>query len=178
MEQPIVTKVFYDTFSEVIVTIKNVLDRPGVVASIFEALSEEISVNIINQNTGLDGLASITFSVPREVGERARDAIAAVVEELEIQTSVGLIKNATRVIVSGAGLGSTLFARVFKVLGDHECNIEIISTSTIKIECVVTGEDIDIKEAVLELQGLCREFAVEKLVTVTTIDGPNILDAD
>jgi len=171
MERPIVREVLCSLFSEAIVTVKSLPDRPGVAASVFEALAEqEIDVDMITQNVSLAGFADITFSVSREDGERARDVVAKAIEVSERQ-SASLISIGTQVIVRGV-LGTEMPARIFRILGEYGCNMEIISTSLVEIKCVVVGGDI--KKAIQELQKLTEEFGVKRQI----VDALRAIDLD
>jgi aspartate kinase len=138
MEQPFVTAVTHSE-AEARVTLAGIRDEPGVAGKIFTALADAgINVDVIIQNepVGDDQLADLSFTVDRS-------DLAAATEAIE---SLGEVSNAVRtddkigkVSIVGAGMRSHpgVAAKVFQVLGDEEINIEMISTSPIKISCVI-----------------------------------------
>ena len=138
MEEAIISGIAHDT-SEAKVTLRGVPDRPGVAAAIFEKLAgARVNVDMIVQNVGEDGCTDLSFTVPEAHTDVARRATAELVAELgasgsAVDASVG------KVSLVGAGMRSThgVAARVFRALGDAGINIEMISTSPIRISCVV-----------------------------------------
>jgi aspartate kinase len=145
MERPLVTAVTHST-SEARVTLTRLPDRPGVAAAVLGALAgANINVDMIIQNEPqTDGhLADMSFTVPREDLDAARESLAALRDDLglgEIQTDERMGK----VSVVGAGMKSHpgVAHTTFKALGDAGVNIEMISTSPIKISCVVREEKV------------------------------------
>ncbi len=156
MEQAIVSGVAHDT-SEAKVTVHSVPDRPGVAAALFEQLATDgVIIDMIVQNVSHAGQTDISFTVPRQHVERARTTAAGVAAELgaggvDVDTSIA------KVSLVGAGMKSEsgIAARVFRALADHSINIEMISTSTIRISCVV--QEAQVGEAV---RALVEEFAL------------------
>ena len=144
MEQAIVSAVVHDT-DEAKVTILGVPDRPGIAAGLFRALADEaVNVDMIVQNTSADGQTDISFTVPRGDLDRARpvcDRVAAEVGASEVSTDGGI----ARVSVVGAGMRSHpgVAATVFETLAANELNIEMISTSAIRISCVVRQDEVE-----------------------------------
>ena len=138
MEEAIISGIAHDT-SEAKVTLRGVPDRPGVAAAIFEKLAgARVNVDMIVQNVGEDGCTDLSFTVPEAHTDVARRATAELVADLgasgsAVDASVG------KVSLVGAGMRSThgVAARVFRALGDAGINIEMISTSPIRISCVV-----------------------------------------
>jgi aspartate kinase len=145
MERPLVTAVTHST-SEARVTLTRLPDRPGVAAAVLGALAgANINVDMIIQNEPqTDGhLADMSFTVPREDLDAARESLAVLRDQLglgEIQTDERMGK----VSVVGAGMKSHpgVAHTTFKALGDAGVNIEMISTSPIKISCVVREEKV------------------------------------
>ena len=141
MEQAVVTAVTHDA-SEAKVTVMGVPDRPGLAARLFRGLADRhVNVDMIVQNTSVHGTTDISFTVPdydlprqyrglRGPGTRARchrrDADADV----------------ARVSLVGAGMKSTpgVTALTFETLANNGINIEMISTSTIRISCVIRAK--------------------------------------
>jgi aspartate kinase len=145
MERPLVTAVTHST-SEARVTLTGLPDEPGIAAAVMGALAgANVNVDMIIQNEPqTDGhLADMSFTVPRDDLDAARESLALLRDELglgEIQTDERMGK----VSVVGAGMKSHpgVAYTTFKALGDAGVNIEMISTSPIKISCVVREEKI------------------------------------
>jgi aspartate kinase len=145
MERPLVTAVTHST-SEARVTLTGLPDRPGIAAAVLGALAgANVNVDMIIQNEPqTDGhLADMSFTVPRDDLEVARESLGVLRDELglrEIQTDERMGK----VSVVGAGMKSHpgVAHTTFKALGDAGVNIEMISTSPIKISCVVREEHV------------------------------------
>ena len=144
MEDAIISGIAHDT-SEAKVTLWGVPDRPGVAAAIFEKLaSARVNVDMIVQNVGADGCTDLSFTVPEAHIEIARRATSELVVELEA-TGSSVDANVGKVSLVGAGMRSThgVAARVFRALGDAGINIEMISTSPIRISCVVNRDSVE-----------------------------------
>jgi aspartate kinase len=145
MERPLVTAVTHST-AEARITLTGLPDRPGIAGRVFTSLAEaNINVDMIIQNEPqTEGhLADMSFTVPRDEVELARDSLAPLKEEL----GFGAIQSDDhmgKVSVVGAGMKSHpgVAAKTFSVLGDAGVNIEMISTSPIKISCVVREEHV------------------------------------
>jgi aspartate kinase len=143
MEQPFVTAVTHSV-DEARVTLVGIRDEPGVAGEIFNALAEAgINVDVIIQNepVGDDELADLSFTIDRAELTTATDALAAlgdVSEGVRTDDRIG------KVSIIGAGMRSHpgVAAKVFEVLGGEEINIEMISTSPIKISCVIAAERV------------------------------------
>ncbi|MCB2223518.1 MAG: aspartate kinase [Actinobacteria bacterium] len=138
MESAAVTGVAHDT-TEVKVTVQDVPDRPGVAAALFEPLSDAgINVDMIVQNTSQDGHTDISFTVPHsDAGEAL--AVARGAAETLGAGGVDLDEHIAKVSVVGAGMRSHpgIAARMFSVLATADINIAMISTSPIRVSCVV-----------------------------------------
>ena len=144
MEQAIISGVTHDT-SEAKVTVTGVLDRPGIAASLFRALADRtVNVDMIVQNTSLDGTTDISFTVPR-------DDLAvslAVTEELAPQIGASKVtgdSDVGRVSLVGAGMKTHpgVTATMFETLSGEGINIEMISTSSIRISCVIRTDAVE-----------------------------------
>jgi aspartate kinase len=150
MENPFVTAVTHSS-SEARVTLHGLRDEPGVAGRIFGALADaNVNVDVIIQNepVGDDQLADLSFTVDRSDLPTAKDTIAAFGDvSLEVLTDEQIGK----VSIVGAGMRSHpgVAAKVFQVLGDEGINIEMISTSPIKISCVIPADRV--KDAVNSL---------------------------
>ena len=144
LEKAIISGVTYDT-SEAKVVIRGVPDQPGIAARVFRALADaNINIDMIVQNVSEDGVTSIMFTLPKTdlpVAEAilgtAAQAIGAggIVSDLDI----------AKVSLVGAGMKSHpgVAADMFEVLAEAGINIEIISTSSIRISCVIRASEIE-----------------------------------
>jgi aspartate kinase len=142
MEQPSVTAVTHST-DEARVTLTGVPDEPGVAGRIFGALADaNINVDMIIQNEPVshDGGADLSFTVEAEDLEKAVEVIRIEDSEIGIEED----ENMGKVSIVGAGMRSHpgVAAQVFRVLGEEGINIEMISTSPIKISCVIRSEQV------------------------------------
>ena len=143
MEQPFVTAVTHSN-AEARVTLRGVRDEPGVAGRIFTALAgANVNVDVIIQNepVGDDQLADLSFTVDRADLATARDVIEGLDGvSLEMRTDEAIGK----VSIVGAGMRSHpgVAAKVFEVLGEERINIEMISTSPIKISCVIAADRV------------------------------------
>ena len=145
MEQPLITAVTHST-SEARVTLTGVPDAPGAAARIFKALAEaNVNVDMIDQNvpTSAGGLAEISFTVPREDLRVAVDALAPLTGEAFAQMTRA--EEMGKVSIVGAGMRSHpgVAAKVFDVLAQEGVNIDMISTSPIKISCVIDLDRVE-----------------------------------
>ncbi len=150
MEKAIVSGIAHDV-SEAKVTLIGVPDRPGIAATLFRALADEnLNVDMIVQNVSAEGKTDISFTVSRDDAERAAAAVKAVADAIgaagfDVDAGIG------KVSLVGAGMRSHpgVAAQMFEVLASAGINIEMISTSPIRISCVMREEAVD--EAVREL---------------------------
>ncbi len=150
MEQAIVSAVTSDT-SEVKLTITGVPDRPGIAASLFRALADaSVNVDMIVQNTSHDGTTDISFTVPRTelaVAVQIAEGLAP-----KIDAAAVLVDDAVaQVSVVGAGMKTNpgVTATMFEALAREQINIQMISTSPIRISCVVDAASADAAVRVL-----------------------------
>lgn len=139
MEQPLITAVTHSSV-EARVTLIGVPDAPGAAARIFQALAEaNVNVDMIDQNvpTSAGGLAEISFTIPREDLRVARAALAPLAGEAFAELMAA--EEMGKVSIVGAGMRSHpgVAAKVFGVLAQEGVNIDMISTSPIKISCVI-----------------------------------------
>ena len=143
MEEAAVSAVTDDT-SEAKVTVAGVPDRPGVAARLFRELADRgINVDMIVQNTSANGMTDISFTVAKTDLDAARDTCTLVKEEIgaaEVTTD----DRVGRVSIIGAGMKSSpgVTALMFETLAEHGINIEMISTSSIRISCVVRADRV------------------------------------
>ncbi len=143
MEQAIISGVAHDT-SEAKVTVMGVPDRPGVAAELFETMAEAgVNVDMIVQNVSSSGQTDISFTVPKAQSATALNTAKSVSERLgadgaDVEPDIG------KVSLVGAGMKSEsgIAARVFRALASEGINIHMISTSTIRISCVIAESDV------------------------------------
>jgi len=139
MEHPLITAVTHST-GESRVTLVGVPDQPGVAGRIFTRLAEaNVNVDMIIQNEPVGSRrAELSFTVPREDLRDAREALEPLAAELGID-AVTTEEDVGKVSIVGAGMRSHpgVAAKVFAILGTEDINIEMISTSPIKISCVI-----------------------------------------
>jgi aspartate kinase len=152
MERPIITAVTHST-AEARVAVVGVRDEPGIAGRIFTALADaNVNVDVIIQNEPVheDDLADLSFTVDRDDMTTATDAIAGLGD---ISQDVRTDEKIGKVSIVGAGMRSHpgVAAKVFEVLGEKEINIEMISTSPIKISCVIPADQVP--DAVRALHG-------------------------
>jgi aspartate kinase len=152
MERPLITAVTHST-DEARVTLLGVPDNPGVAGRIFTALAEHnVNVDMIIQNEPVSegAEADMSFTVPRTDLRAAHAALDPIIADVGIK-SFSEDPEMGKVSVVGAGMRSHpgVAAKVFSTLGDRGINIEMISTSPIKISCVVRADQLD--EAVRSL---------------------------
>jgi aspartate kinase len=145
MERPLVTAVTHST-DEARITLLGVPDRPGAAARIFSSLAEAgCIVDTIIQNEPLgDGRdAEVSFTIPQEDLADAERALQQVAQEMEIR-QVDTDRQIGKVSIVGAGMRSHpgVAAKVFETLGGEGINIEMISTSPIKISCVIRSDAV------------------------------------
>ncbi|MHB8739832.1 MAG: ACT domain-containing protein, partial [Coriobacteriia bacterium] len=131
--------------SEAKVTIRDVPDRPGVAASVFTRMAENnVNVDMIIQNISEAGTTDISFTVPETDLVRARRTADGVVAELGAREWV-VDESIAKISLVGAGMKTHpgIAAQMFRALSDAGVNIDLISTSTIRVTCVVSGDDAD-----------------------------------
>jgi aspartate kinase len=142
MEQALISGVAIDD-AEAKITLEDVPDRPGVAATIFKAVAGEgINVDMIVQNVSHDGTTDLSFTAPRADLGRLEGVVERIVKE------IGAIRyhaddRIAKVSLIGAGMKSHpgVAAEMFEVLANENVNIEMISTSSIRISCVIRSED-------------------------------------
>ncbi len=158
MEQAIISGVTHDT-TEAKVTIAQVPDRPGIAATIFRDLAEAgINVDMIVQNVSSAGHTDISFTVPRADVERAAQCMEKIVIDTEA-SGFATDERIGRVSLIGAGMKTHpgIAAKMFETMATEGINIEMISTSTIRISCVVGEEDVE-----RAVQSLHATFGLDK----------------
>jgi aspartate kinase len=144
MEQAIISGVVHDT-TEAKITLEGVPDRPGIAAAIFRAVADEgINVDTIVQNVSKDGITDVSFTVPKDDLPHARQVMEGVVGEVgaaRFTADDGIAK----VSLVGAGMKTHpgVAAEMFEALAEAGINIEMISTSPIRISCVIRAGDVE-----------------------------------
>ncbi len=143
MEQAVVSAVVPDT-SEAKVTVSGVPDQPGIAAALFRALADaDVNVDMIVQNVSAAGVTDISFTVPSDQAELA----ARITEERHPEDTCTITTDRAigRVSIVGAGMKSNpgVAATMFETLAANGINIEMISTSAIRISCVVRVDEVD-----------------------------------
>jgi len=144
MEDPIISGVVTDV-SEAKVTVRKVPDRPGVSAGLFEPLAQaNVNVDMIVQNTSADGFTDISFTVPKADMKVAQ----SIVDEMATKIGAAGVANddsIAKISLVGAGMKTSpgIAAKMFRTLADNDVNIQMISTSTIRISVVVAAADLE-----------------------------------
>jgi aspartate kinase len=127
------------------ITMKHVLDKPGIAHRIFKPLGDAgINVDDIIQNASEAGYTDISFTIPIDDVDKALSILENVKRDLDIREII-CNKNVGKVSIVGVGIQSTpgIAARMFGLLGEAGINIDMISTSEIKIGCIINKEDVE-----------------------------------
>jgi aspartate kinase len=159
MEKPIVSGIAYSR-DEAKLTLRQVPDRPGIAATVFGALAAaNVNVDMIVQNIGADGSTDMTFTLGRADLARAQDVLEKARAEVGFETLLA-DPNVAKISVVGIGMRSHagVANTMFKALSDKGINIEVISTSEIKVSVLIAAE--------------YTELAVRALHTAYGLDGP------
>jgi aspartate kinase len=144
LEQAIISGIAHDV-GEAKITISGVPDRPGIAATVFRALADAaVNIDMIVQNVSEAGRATITFTLPEEDLRRAEP----VLERLKAELGAAEVipdREVAKISLVGAGMRSNpgIAADMFDALAEAGINIEIISTSPIRISCVVRREQVE-----------------------------------
>lgn len=150
LEKVVVSGVTYDK-NQARLTVTRVPDRPGVAARIFGAISDaNIVVDTIVQNVGAEGLTDISFTVSRTDGKKALKLVKVAAESIGAG-EVKLDENVAKVSIVGAAMQSHagVATKMFAALAKENINIMMISTSEIKISCVVEEKYAELATRVL-----------------------------
>jgi aspartate kinase len=156
MEEVLVSGVVLDK-NQARVTLRGVSDRPGIAAEIFTKLANEnINVDMIIQNVGTDGSTNLGFTVPESEIENAKKVMAAFDHDIE---GMDYDEKVCKVSVVGVGMKSHsgVAATAFTVLAENNINIQMISTSEIKVSMV-----IDEKYGELAIRTLHEAYELDK----------------
>jgi len=150
MEKVVVSGVTYNK-KEAKITILGAPDKPGVASMIFSQLAEaNINVDMIIQNVSEDGFTDVTFTVAESGYEKAFEVVKRIVKEIGA-ANVQFDRNIVKVSIVGVGMRSHagVAAKMFSSLADEGINIMMISTSEIKISCVVSSKYAELAVRVL-----------------------------
>ena len=138
MEQPVVSGIMCDK-NQAKITLKEVPDQPGIAANIFEPLAAaSISVDMIIQNVSEQGYTDLSFTLAREELDEAMAIMNKVAKKIHA-TQVSANAKIVKLSIVGAGMRSHsgVAAQIFKTLSAHKINILMISTSEIKVSCII-----------------------------------------
>ena len=144
MEQAIISGVAHDT-SEAKVTVLGVPDRPGVAARVFRPLAAEgVNIDMIVQNVSAEGRTDISFTIPNDDVQKAEKVLTACAEEIQAE-GFEMDREIAKVSLVGAGMKTHpgVAADMFDALAESGINIEIISTSSIRVSCVIRAADVE-----------------------------------
>lgn len=150
MEKEVVAGVTYDR-DQAKITVIHVPDRPGVAARLFTSLSEHnILVDMIIQNASIQGHTDLTFTVSRKDIREATRIISEVMKEVGAE-KIEVDDNVAKVSIIGVGMisHSGVAARMFQTLAGEGINIMMISTSEIKVSCVIEAKYTELAVTVL-----------------------------
>jgi aspartate kinase len=145
MEDVLVSGIAYDK-DQCRLTVRNVIDRPGVAAAIFTPIAEAgIPVDMIIQNSGRDGRTDMTFTISRAHLDKTvaiLDSLRSQLDTQEIQHDI----NTCKISVIGVGMRSHsgVASKMFSVLKNENINILMISTSEIKITCLIEEKYLEL----------------------------------
>ncbi len=136
MEEVLVSGIALDK-NQARVSLRDVVDRPGIAAEIFQRLADEqVNVDMIIQNASREGTTNLGFTVPQSEIERAKEALEGFSEDYG---EVDYDENVCKVSIVGVGMKSHsgIAAKAFSTLAANNINIEMISTSEIKVSMVI-----------------------------------------
>jgi aspartate kinase len=141
VEKEVVSGIAYAR-DEAKITLRRVPDRPGIAATIFGRLAEDnVNVDMIVQNTAADGTTDMTFTIGRTDLPRTRVSLAAIQDQIG-HAEVVEDPNVAKISVVGVGMRSHagVANTMFRALADKAINIQVISTSEIKVSVLIAAE--------------------------------------
>lgn len=150
MEREVLSGITYDR-DQAKITVVHIPDKPGIAASLFTPLSERnISVDMIIQNASSQGFTDLTFTVAKKDMKDAQKIIDATAKDIGAQ-KVEVDDDVAKVSIIGVGMvsHSGVAAKMFKTMADEGINIMMISTSEIKISCVIQRKYTELAVMVL-----------------------------
>jgi aspartate kinase len=145
---------------EIKITVERVPDEPGIAGKLFSSLADAgVNVDMIIQNLQRDELNDITFTINKEHEKAAVNVLNKIKIDLNIN-NYSIDRDVAKISIVGAGMQSTpgIAARMFSAFGKNEINIEMITTSEIKISCLIKKE-----EAHKAVNVLHDEFELDKI---------------
>ena len=150
MEREVLSGITYDR-DQAKITVVHIPDRPGIAANLFLPLSERhISVDMIIQNASSQGFTDLTFTVAKKDMKTAQKIVEATAKEIGAK-KVEVDDDVAKVSIIGVGMlsHSGVAAKMFKTMADEGINIMMISTSEIKISCVIQRKYTELAVMVL-----------------------------
>ena len=126
------------------VTVYSVKDRPGIAASLFKPLAlADISVDIIVQNSSVSGTTDLTFTVESSDLNRTIDIVSNILSDLNAE-SLSTSDNLAKISIVGTGMQDSpgYASKMFEALSSQGVNIEMITTSEIRITCIVHEDQL------------------------------------
>lgn len=150
MEKEVVSGVTYDR-NQAKITVVHVPDKPGIASRLFTPLSDQnIVVDMIIQNASIDAFTDLTFTVPKKDIKQCQSILQKVADEIEAE-KIEFDENISKVSIVGVGMKSHagVASRMFAALASEGINILMISTSEIKISCVVESKYTELAVRVL-----------------------------
>jgi len=162
LEKAIISGVTHDT-SEAKATVLGVPDRPGIAARVFRALADAgVNIDMIVQNVSDHGATDMTFTLPKTDLPAAEPILEALSAEMSAK-GVVYHPDVAKISLVGAGMKSHpgVAADMFEALAEAGINIEIISTSSIRISCVIRAAEVE--RAVQAVHERFRFFAEERV---------------
>jgi aspartate kinase len=160
MEAPLISGIAFQR-DEAKLTIRGIPDHPGVAHTVLGPISDaHINVDVIIQNASQQGFTDLTFTVPREDYEASKKILEKLVIELDAKDVKGDNKIA-KISIVGVGMRSHsgVANTMFKTLADNDINIQMISTSEIKVSVIIDESKLD-----HAVQQLHRAFELDKSV--------------
>ena len=140
------------------ITVFSVVDRPGIAAALFDPLAEsDISVDVIVQNASVSGTTDLTFTVKQSDVDRAMKVVEEVANELGT-TNIGKTENLAKISIVGTGMQDSpgYASTMFRSLAQAKINIEMITTSEIRITCIIGSDRVskaaEVLHAAFELE--------------------------
>lgn len=150
VEAPLVSGVAYDK-NEAKITLQGVPDKPGIATKIFTPLAEaNINVDMIVQNVSAEGHTDLTFTVPKSDFKKALEIVKNTAKDIEARNVIA-DESIAKVSVVGVGMRSHsgVAAKMFDLLSKEGINIMMISTSEIKVSCVIDNKYTELAVRVL-----------------------------
>ena len=140
------------------ITVFSVVDRPGIAAALFDPLAEsDISVDVIVQNASVSGTTDLTFTIKQSDVDRAMKVVEEVAQDLGT-TNVGKAENLAKISIVGTGMQDSpgYASTMFRSLAEAKINIEMITTSEIRITCIIGSDQVakaaEVLHAAFELE--------------------------